>query len=133
MQPYTDFLAYKEGSYHRTSESFKFNGYHIVKIVGYQQSIEGGTEWIVENSWGTDWGENGYVKMIGGRGDTQIDMYALGVAVHPYTMYDYQSAQNMGIAGNEAQDQSDPMDEPIEDFNPDDYGLDSSQASQDED
>jgi len=26
LQPYTDFLAYSEGSYHRTSESFKFNG-----------------------------------------------------------------------------------------------------------
>jgi len=70
MVPYTDFLAYKEGSYHRTQEAFKFNGYHIVKIVGYSKSIDGNIEWIVENSWGKDWGEEGYVKMIGGRGDT---------------------------------------------------------------
>jgi len=38
--------------------------------LGYQQSIDGSTEWIVENSWGEDWGEGGYVKMMGGKGDT---------------------------------------------------------------
>ena len=70
MVPHTDFLAYKEGSYHKTQESFKYNGYHIVKIVGWSQSIDGSDEWIVENTWGESWGEKGYVKMIGGRGDT---------------------------------------------------------------
>jgi len=95
MVPHTDFLAYKEGSYHKTQESFKYNGYHVVKIVGWSQSIDGSDEWIVENTWGDSWGEKGYVKMIGGRGDTQIDYYALGVSVVPYTVYDYYSMQNM--------------------------------------
>jgi hypothetical protein len=31
--------------------------------------------------------------MMGGKGDTGIDMYGLGVAVNPYTMYDYYSMQ----------------------------------------
>jgi len=35
MVPYTDFLAYKEGTYHRTDSAFKFNGNHVVKIVGW--------------------------------------------------------------------------------------------------
>lgn len=35
--------------------------------------MSGNTEWIVENSWGADWGENGYVRMKGGQGDTMID------------------------------------------------------------
>lgn len=123
MQPYTDFLAYKEGSYHRTSESFKFNGQHIVKIIGYQQSIDGSTEWLVENSWGTDWGENGYAKLLGGRGDSGIDTYAIGVAVHPYTLYDYQSAQNMGNAAGETTINTEAAEEDAEqDFNPDDFG-----------
>jgi len=89
MVPYTDFLAYKEGTYHRTQESFKFSGYHIVKIVGWTKTMDGNTNWIVENSWGSDWGENGYVTMQGGRGDTMIDQYALGMNILPYTDYDY--------------------------------------------
>lgn len=103
MVPYTDFLAYKEGTYHRTQESFKFNGYHLVKIVGWNKAMDGSTEWIVENSWGEDWGEKGYVRMMGGRGDTMIDQYALGVTVFPYTEYDYQSMQNMYGAAKDAQ------------------------------
>ena len=56
MLPFTDFLAYKEGSYHRTPESFKFNGYHLVKLIGWSKAMDGSTEWIAENSWGPDWG-----------------------------------------------------------------------------
>jgi hypothetical protein len=29
--------------------------------------------------------------MIGGRGDTGIDMYAIGPSPYPYTVYDYLS------------------------------------------
>lgn len=106
MQPYTDFLAYKEGSYHRTQESFKFNGNHLVKIVGWSKTMDGSTEWIVENSWGSDWGENGYVRMMGGRSDTMIDQYALGMTVFPYSEYDYQSMKNMYQASSEATGES---------------------------
>ena len=102
MVPYTDFLAYKEGTYHRTPESFKFNGYHIVKIVGWNQSMDGSIEWIIENTWGKDWGEKGYAKMLSGKGDVQIDMYALGMSVIPYTVYDYYSMQNMVNAAEDA-------------------------------
>ena len=100
MQPYTDFLAYKEGTYHKTPEAFKFNGMHIVKIVGWVHHPDGGDEWIVENSWGETWGENGYARIVGGRGDTQIEFYALGATVVPYTVYDYYSMQNMAKSKN---------------------------------
>jgi len=61
MVVFTDFLTYKEGLYHRTEDAFKFNGQHIVKIIGWEKSGEGGSEhWIVENVWGPDWGNNGY-------------------------------------------------------------------------
>jgi C1A family cysteine protease len=69
MVPHTDFLAYSEGTYHKTSDSFRFNGYHIVKIVGWNQAIDGSTEWIIENVWGSDWGEKGYARVLG-KGDT---------------------------------------------------------------
>ena len=53
---------------------------HIVKIVGWTSRMDGDEEWIVENSWGEDWGENGYIRVLGGsQGDTGVDMSALGV------------------------------------------------------
>jgi len=36
--------------------------WHYMILVGYETD-EIGTIWILKNSWGTDWGENGYVKM----------------------------------------------------------------------
>lgn len=41
MTVFTDFLTYKYGSYHRSEDSFKFNGQLIVKILGWD-SAEGG-------------------------------------------------------------------------------------------
>jgi C1A family cysteine protease len=58
MIVYTDFLTYKEGLYHRTEDSFKFNGQHVVKIIGWEKNSEGSDYWIIENVWGEDWGEN---------------------------------------------------------------------------
>lgn len=93
MTIFTDFLTYKEGLYHRTDDSFKFNGQHVVKIVGWDRQGEGADYWIVENSWGEDWGENGYFKVLASDKSTQVDFYAIGVAIYPYTMAEYYAAQ----------------------------------------
>ena len=113
LQPFTDFLAYKEGSYHKTPEAFKFSGQHLVKIVGWQSSISGGDDWIIENTWGDTWGENGYAKVM--KGDAQIDYYSLGMTVMPYTVYDWMSMENMMGAAKDGQ----------EDFNFDNIDIDS--------
>jgi C1A family cysteine protease len=86
MSAYTDFLTYKEGVYHRTEDSFKFNGQHIVKILGWDKGKDGSDYWIVENSWGQDWGDNGYVFVSAADKSISIDYYAIGVAVYPMTM-----------------------------------------------
>lgn len=93
MVVYTDFLTYKEGAYHRTEDSFKFNGQHVVKIVGWERQGENGENWIVENSWGADWGEDGYFKHLISDKSTGLDFYGIGVAVYPYTLAEYYAAQ----------------------------------------
>jgi cathepsin B len=94
MVVFTDFLTYKEGLYHRTEDAFKFNGQHIVKIIGWEKNVDGAEHWIIENVWGADWGENGYAKILGQDKSTMLDYYALGVAVYPMTMGEYYAMQD---------------------------------------
>ena len=93
MVVYTDFLTYSSGVYHRTDESFKFNGQQIVKIVGWERQGDNQEFWIVQNSFGADWGELGYVRVLASDKSTQLDFFGLGVAVYPYTMAEYYSFQ----------------------------------------
>ncbi|KAM9309962.1 uncharacterized protein KZ484_025887 [Pholidichthys leucotaenia] len=60
------FRFYKGGVYDDPSCSQEIN--HAVLLVGY--GTEGGKDyWLVKNSWGTEWGENGYVRMVRNKGD----------------------------------------------------------------
>ena len=94
MVIFTDFLTYKDGLYHRTEDAFKFNGQHVVKIVGWEKNAEGQDHWIIENVWGETWGEKGYAKIMGQDKSTMLDYFALGVAVYPMTMGEYYAMQD---------------------------------------
>ena len=55
---YEDFVTYTSGVYkHKLGSAL---GGHAVGIVGF---IDADRAWIVRNSWGADWGENGFIRM----------------------------------------------------------------------
>ncbi|GAB2240903.1 hypothetical protein Droror1_Dr00021421 [Drosera rotundifolia] len=36
---------------------------HVVTVVGYDTASDGTPYWLIKNSWGTSWGENGYIRL----------------------------------------------------------------------
>ena len=64
---YDDFWGYNEGIYHLTDGASSEGG-HAVAVIGYGTDETTGTNyWIVQNSWGTGWGEEGYFKIAFGQ------------------------------------------------------------------
>jgi len=63
-----------------TSTSCGTNLDHGVLIVGYGEE-NGIKYWLVKNSWGTTWGEAGYVKI--GRSESTNDIGICGIAAQP--------------------------------------------------
>jgi C1A family cysteine protease len=61
---------YKKGVFTKCSTTTKKYG-HSVAVVGYGKS--GGKEyWLLKNSWGTKWGDKGFLKLERGVGACQI-------------------------------------------------------------
>lgn len=63
-----DFMNYKSGIY-KYAEGNALGG-HAVKIVGWGKDLNQ-FFWIVQNSWGETWGENGYFKIVNWHDDMQ--------------------------------------------------------------
>jgi len=75
LPAYRDFLVYKSGIYAVPEGTSKFQGGHAVKIIGWG-THEGEQYWIIENSWGEDWGIKGYAHIAVGQEDLFLDQYA---------------------------------------------------------
>ncbi|GMR35909.1 hypothetical protein PMAYCL1PPCAC_06104, partial [Pristionchus mayeri] len=68
------FSSYASGIYDDSScDSTKHN--HAVLIVGYGSDAMQGDYWIVKNSWGSSWGEGGYVNIARGKNQCGIANY----------------------------------------------------------
>ncbi|EYC41365.1 hypothetical protein Y032_0571g111 [Ancylostoma ceylanicum] len=72
---YEDFSSYTGGIY-----VHKFGGQrgaHAVKVIGWGR--ENGTDyWLIANSWNTDWGENGYFRIVRGTNNCEIEQHMVG-------------------------------------------------------
>lgn len=68
MVIYQDFLSYKSGIYSHVTGTIE--GGHIVTIVGYDDADQC---WIVKNSFGPDWGENGFFRIKAGTNEVYIE------------------------------------------------------------
>lgn len=63
FQVFADFRNYQSGVYKHTSGELL--GGHAVKIVGWGKEDDQ-EYWIIQNSWGASWGENGFFKIAFG-------------------------------------------------------------------
>ena len=83
MNTYNDFQGYRNGVYQYDGVSGSGYG-HIILIVGWQDdnAYPFGGYWIVKNSWGDYWGENGYFK-VAYEDEGFADQYGI-VAEGPY-------------------------------------------------
>ncbi|XP_069189059.1 dipeptidyl peptidase 1 isoform X1 [Procambarus clarkii] len=85
---YDDFVSYSGGIYHHTGLSNGFNPLqdtnHEVLLVGYGvEETTGEKFWAVKNSWGADWGEDGFFRVRRGTDECGIESEAIQATVIP--------------------------------------------------
>lgn len=82
-----DFLVYRGGLYQemptatQLSDQRRQRIIHAVKIIGWGE-MQRKRYWLIENSWGEDWGEHGFAKIVAGgdpekRESIMIETYIL--------------------------------------------------------
>jgi cathepsin B len=71
---YEDFYAYRSGVYR--SNKMYYMGGHAIRIIGYGiDSVTRVKFWLVANTWGNTWGENGFFRIRRGFNECEIERY----------------------------------------------------------
>ncbi|XP_035206652.1 dipeptidyl peptidase 1-like [Stegodyphus dumicola] len=88
FEMYPDFMYYSSGIYHHTGVGARYNPFHLVNhgvlITGYgTDNATGEKFWIVKNSWGTGWGEEGYFRIRRGTNECNIESMAVSAIPIP--------------------------------------------------
>jgi len=88
FEVYPDFMHYSGGVYYHSQLSDQFNPFeltnHAVLLVGYGTDDTTGEDyWLVKNSWGTQWGEDGFFRIRRGVDECGIESIAVEVSVIP--------------------------------------------------
>ncbi|CAE7248497.1 CTSC [Symbiodinium natans] len=82
FEPQSDIVYYTRGVYtsapHQRSEWEPVD--HAVLLVGYGAD-NGRKYWILQNSWGKDWGEDGYIRMLRGEDESGVESIVVGADV----------------------------------------------------
>jgi len=74
---YDDFQAYSSGVYIKSSAAKQIGG-HAVTLIGF--GVDGGVPyWLIQNSWGPNWGLNGFAKIRRGTNECNLETYGLNV------------------------------------------------------
>ena len=71
---YEDFVYFETGVYQHITG--KYVGIHAVKVLGWGVTEDGIKYWFLANSWGENWGDKGFFKMIRGKNDCGIESAA---------------------------------------------------------
>lgn len=85
MRVHQDFFVYQSGIYEHSKVTEQYQtGYHSVRIIGWGEEYTTSNRipekyWLVANSWGTDWGENGLFKIAKGTNECEIENFVLAV------------------------------------------------------
>jgi len=75
---YRDFLVYRDGVYQPGSDVSRIDGNQAVKVFGWDSDSKGGY-WLIENSFGEEWGQSGVMKVKMGVHDSGLDKLAIAV------------------------------------------------------
>ncbi|XP_046470868.1 uncharacterized peptidase C1-like protein F26E4.3 [Neodiprion pinetum] len=82
IKVYPDLFVYKSGIYrHSPTVEDSRTSYHSVRIVGWGEEIVSYGPpvkyWVVANSWGKHWGENGFFRILRGVNECEIETFVL--------------------------------------------------------